>query len=193
MAPSDANTTGPSGDVIGPRSSGTGANRLLAVFGLLLLLDFLLVAVMLATDKNLQTNFGQASPYYSHWYGALLMGVVDLLAGLALLANSTSMPMPRMTPRLRMMLARAGLAWTILVIVASVGIVATYQQVGFQSAGDFAHYLFDSPPVSGGTTYIPWLYDALLAMYVVTAIVGVLAVVRTRAGPSGSTGGGASA
>jgi hypothetical protein len=193
MAPPEGNANGPSGEGVGPGSTETRPNRLLAAFGLLLLLDFLLVAVMLATDKNLQTNFGTVSPYYSHWYGALAMGVVDLLAGLVLLANSTTMPMPRMTPRLRMMLARAGLAWTILVIVASVGIVATYQQVGFQSAGDFAHYLFDSPSVSGGSTYIPWLYDALLAMYFVTAIVGVLAVVRTRATPGGSTGGGSPA
>jgi hypothetical protein len=187
MAPPDGTATAPGPQGVGPGASVTTADRLLAVFGLLLLLDFLLVAVMLATDKNLQTDFGNVSPYYSHWYGALAMGVVDLLAGLVLLANSTSRPMPRMTPRTRTMLARAGLAWTILVILASVGIVETYQQVGFQSAGDFAHYLFDSPSVSGNGNYIPWLYDALLAMYIVTAIVGVFASIRNRATSSGAS------
>jgi hypothetical protein len=57
--------------------------------------------------------------------------------------------------------------------------VFSYQQVHFSSMSQFAMYLFDtaSPPASG---YIPWLYDALIAAYVVTALVGVIAWTRVR-------------
>jgi|SRR5579859_5252703 len=161
--------------------------RLASGFAGLLLLDVVLVLVMLGTDKNLQTDFGATAPYYLHWYGVLLLGVVTLvLAVLILVTGRRSRSMGGMTSMGRTALV-GGALWSFLAIGAMVGILATYQQVGFSSAGQFAQYLFGVSAYPGALSYIPWLYDLLLGMFLVSAVVGVAAVVQDRKGaPPGS-------
>jgi hypothetical protein len=181
--PSMSASAGTSG---GPSAAATGADRIAMGLGLLLLLDFVVAVVMLATDKNLQTDFGALkSGYYAHWYGVLVMALVDLVAGLGVLSYS----MPAMRARLPSFLRRytllAALAWPILAILAMVGIVESYSEVGFQSASQFSTYLFGTSAYPGALSYIPWLYDAMLALFVVTALVAVVAVWQARrAGPA---------
>jgi len=155
--------------------------RTVRLFGLLLLLDFLLTLVMLATDKNLQTGFGSQSPYYLHWYGALGLGVLDLLAGLTVLGFSSMPALRRMSILGPRRVVIAALAWTLLAILASVGIIATYSQVGFSTPGQFAQYLFSVTAYPGAMAYIPWLYDLLLVAYLATAAVGGLALLSSGA------------
>lgn len=158
--------------------------RRVAAFALLLLVDMVLSIVMLVTDKNLQTDFGAQSPYYLHWYGVLGMTVLDLLLGLALLVYATMPMVQKMSASARRGVVIGGLAWTVIAIIAMLGIVATYSQVGFSNAGQFAQYLFGVTPYSGVMSYLPWLYDLLLVAYLVTAIVGALAVRGTHSAPA---------
>jgi hypothetical protein len=58
-----------------------------------------------------------------------------------------------------------------------VGVVFTYSQVGFASAGDFANYLFGITYYGGDIRY---LYDLLLAVYAVTFLYGLLVLVLSR-------------
>ena len=160
------------------------SDRRVLAFGLLLLVDFVLSAVMLATDKNLQTDFGIVSAYYLHWYGVLAMGVLDLLVGLTLIGYSSAPMLKKMAPATRRGVAIGALLWTVIAILAMVGIVTTYSQVGFKSMNDFAQYLFGVTPYHNALSYIPWLYDLLLAMYLVTAVVGGLAVGRAPTKPT---------
>jgi len=153
-----------------------------AVFGGLLLVDFLISLVMLFTDKNLQSDFGvhPAPQYYIHWYGVLAMGALDLILGIALLAiavlSISSQPaVSRLSARGRKGMVVIGLAWTIVAILAMVGIVTSYSQVGFTSMSQFEQYLFGVNAYPGALSYIPWLYDLLLVAYIVTALVGVVA------------------
>jgi hypothetical protein len=155
-------------------------------FGLLLLLDAVVAIVMLATDKNLQTNFGAQSPYFVHWYGVLAMALVDLLLAVALLACASVPMLKRIPPSGRRGVVIGALAWTVIGILASVGIVSSYMEVGFSSMNQFAQYLFGVTPYPGALSYIPGLYDLLLVLYVVTAIVGALALRRTPSAPSAS-------
>ncbi|MFZ0829837.1 MAG: hypothetical protein WCB18_10105 [Thermoplasmata archaeon] len=163
-------------------------SRLAIVFGGLLILDFILVIVMLATDKNLQTDFGGSAPYYIHWYAGLCIGVVTLLVALFILATSgrtTSDGKPTSMGRLGVL---GGTVWAWLVVIGLFGVVATYSQVGFQSASQFAHYLFGVSAYPGSLSYVPWLYDAVIGMFIVSAIVGVVAVMHIRAAQqTGST------
>jgi hypothetical protein len=168
----------------GPPNGGTLSAGRVAVFGLLLVVDAVLAAVMLITDKNLQTNFGAQSPYYLHWYGVLAMAVLDLVLGLAVLASSSESTMRTRSHSMRRRVVVGGLAWSVLVLIATLGIVATYGQVGFASADQFAHYLFGVTPYSGALSYIPWLYDLTVAMYGLTAVAGALAVRRASIVPS---------
>jgi hypothetical protein len=171
-------------DGVVERSSGgwTLHRGRVSAFALFLFVDVILVAVMLVTDKNLQTNFGAQAPYYYHWYGLLAEGILDLIVAGALVASiSRSAQVRSFSSRKRVVLA--GLAWTVLAILAMLGIVATYQQVGFASASEFAKYLFGVTVYPSLPSYIPWLYDLLLAMYIVTALVGAWA---TRAVPMNS-------
>jgi hypothetical protein len=144
--------------------------RTKSLFAVLYSLPFLLAAglsvLMLATDKNLQTDFGaMSSGYYSHWYFVLATAVADLVgAGILLTLRS------RFAVKLGV-LGSAALA-TFLV-----GVIFTYQQVGFASAGDFANYLFGVTYYGG---YIRYLYDALLATYIGTVIFGVVGLALTR-------------
>jgi hypothetical protein len=61
-----------------------------------------------------------------------------------------------------------------------VGIVTSWKQVGFASQSQFQTYLFGTSAYPGALSYIPWLYDALLAAYVVTAVVAIGALWRSR-------------
>jgi hypothetical protein len=164
------------------------SDRRFAAFGLLLLVDMVLATVMLVTDKNLQTNFGAQSPYYLHWYGVLAMAVIDLVVGGVVLAAAFPSVQRRMSPTVRRRGAMAALLWTVLAILASVGIVSAYQQVGFGSMSQFAQYLFGVTPYPDALSYIPGLYDALLVTYVLTAVAGALAVGRrTSPTPNAAT------
>ncbi|HEV8050829.1 MAG TPA: hypothetical protein VGP88_09600 [Thermoplasmata archaeon] len=170
----------PSGDTGRPTPPDTTPRTLSAVVGLLLLLDFLVAIVMLATDKNLQTNFGAVPAYYVHWYGVLAIAVVTLLAALAVLSLASPMMTNRM-PRTRpTMVLYAALGWSVLVILAMVGIVESYAQVGFPSANEFAKYLFGTSAYPGALSYIPWLYDLMLTLFVLTALAAAAAAWRAR-------------
>jgi hypothetical protein len=155
-----------------------------AAFSAFLFLDFVLVLVMLATDKNLQTDFGSVSPYYLHWYGLLAEGVIDLLVAVVLVV-SVVRPAMRDTPlQSRRGIVVGAVVWTALAIIANVAIVATYSQVGFKTESKFEMYLFGTTAYPGALSYIPWLYDLLLAVYVVTLAVGIVASLRVRAKPA---------
>ncbi|MGA8543603.1 MAG: hypothetical protein WB947_08745 [Thermoplasmata archaeon] len=147
-------------------------------FGVLFFVDLILSIVMLATDKNLQTDFGSVSPYYFHWWGVLVMAVVDLVVGVSLIAVSFPPVQHRMSGYVRRAGTVAAFVWAIVAILVMVGIVTAYSQVGFKTMSMFEQYLFGVTPYSGALSYIPWLYDALLGAYIVTAIVGVFALRR---------------
>jgi hypothetical protein len=173
----DSSTKGGTG-----QSGAVGVEPTLVGLGVLLLLDFLLCAVMLATDKNLQTDFGFVAPYYLHWYGVLGMGLVDLVAAIVVFGVS----MPRMAARapgvLRRNVGVLGLLWSLVAVAAMVGIVTSWKQVGFTSQSQFETYLFGTSAYPGTLSYIPWLYDALLAAYVLTAVVALGAIWASRRG-----------
>ncbi|MCI4326299.1 MAG: hypothetical protein L3K16_01480 [Thermoplasmata archaeon] len=156
-------------------------DRIAVGLALLLLVDFVLAVVMLATDKNLQTDFGAlSSGYYAHWYGVLVLALVDLVAALVVLGYSMPSMRPRMPSLLRRYTPLGALAWPILAILAMVGIVESYQEVGFMTANQFSTYLFGTSDYPGVLSYIPWLYDLMLALFVLTAIVAALAVWQSR-------------
>ena len=73
----------------------------------------------------------------------------------------------------------AGL-WSVIALLAMVGIVTTYSQVGFSSLEQFAQYLFDPVPYPNTLSYIPWLYDVMLAAFVIT-LAAALGSVRSFA------------
>jgi hypothetical protein len=125
-----------------------------------------LSVLMLATDKNLQTDFGtMASGYYAHWYAVLAMAVAALIAATLLLVVRSRFAV------------KLGVVGSGLLTVALLGAILTYQQVGFASAMDFANYLF-------GVTYfggdIRYLYDVLLATDIATCIGGAVGLAVTR-------------
>lgn len=159
------------------------------LLGGLLILDFVIVLVMLFTDKNLQTDFGGASAYYSHWYGLLALGLLTLILGIGVLVLGARVDSDGRPTTLGRWAVQGGAALSFVAIAAMVGILSTYSQVGFPSANEFAKYLFGVSAYPGGLSYIPWLYDLLLALYVVSAAVGIAAILkgRTPAPPSSST------
>ncbi len=141
-------------------------------YGLLFLIAFALSVVMLATDQNLRTDFHTVtSGYYAHWYVVLVTAVADLFGGLLLLGLGTRTAV------------KGGVVGSGLLVVLFVGDVATYHQVGFQTAGDFADYLFGITYYGGDIRY---LYDALLAVYVVAFLVGLLLLWSLREPPEGA-------
>ena len=157
------------------------------VLGLVLLVDLVVSVVMLQTDKNLQTDFGGHPAYYAHWYGVLAMAVIDLVTALAVLAWA----MPGARAGYPGILQRNGLTlvlvWPVLAILAMVGVVESNSMVGFSSANQFSTYLFGTTVYPGALSYIPWLYDVLLAMYVVTAVVAAAAGWHARAAGKAAT------
>jgi hypothetical protein len=166
-------------DSMNTTPTGRPGRTWITLFGLMILVDFLLIVVMLATDKNLQTDFGMSSPYFVHWYALLGEGILTLLVGLSVVGNSLAPSMWAQRPRRVKAIVLGGLGWVVLVLVANLAIVFTWSQVGFKNMNQFAMYLYDtaSPAASG---YIPWLYDALIAVLVLTALLGVVAWARVR-------------
>ena len=128
-------------------------------------LAFALSVVMLMTDTNLQTNFGTTSMYYAHWYVVLGTAVADLV-GAALLLTFRSRTAVKL-----------GVIGSGLLVVLFLGVIATYSQVGFASAGDFANYLFGVTYFGGNIRY---LYDVLLATYLGTFVWGVAGLLLSR-------------
>jgi hypothetical protein len=162
-------------------STGTsrGGRSWVTIFGVFILIDFILIAVMLATDSNLRTDFGMHGPYFLHWYGLLAEGILTLLVALSVIGNSLARSMWARRPRRVKAIVMGGLVWVILALLANLAIVFTWSQAGFPSMSDFEMYLYDtaSPAATG---YIPWLYDALIAFLVLTALVGVIASMKVR-------------
>jgi len=129
-------------------------------------LAFGLTVLMLVTDKNLQTNFGTVSSgYYLHWWGVLVTAVADLVAiGLLLLLRSRTS-------------VKIGTIGSGLLIVAFLGVILSYSQVGFASAMQFAQYLFGVTYYGGNLRY---LYDVVLATYFGTFALGIAGLLLTR-------------
>jgi uncharacterized membrane protein len=144
-----------------------------ALYSLAFLLAAALSFVMLATDKNLRTDFGTVpTGYFVHWYAVLVMGVVDLLgAALLLVLRSRTA-------------VKLGVVGSALLTIANLAVIATYSQVGFASASDFAQYLFGVTYFGGDLRY---LYDLLLATYIGTFALGVVGLAITRNSPKPAT------
>jgi len=157
-------------------------------FGVLFLVDLVISVVMLATDKNLQTDFGSVAPYYIHWWGVLAMAVVDLVVGLALVFSSVPAMEQKMSARLRRAGTAAAILWAVIAIGIMVGVVSEWSQLGFSSMMQFEQYLFGPTPFGHGVlSYIPWLYDLLLAAYLVTLAVGIVAFLKKSGAPTGTS------
>lgn len=160
-----------------PAAVGTRAALL---FAALLWLDFFLILVMLVTDRNLQTDFGAVSPYYLHWYAGLALAIVTVLFAIVIPATTGGSSPATGPTRLHRMALVAGEGWAWLAVVGLVGVLATYRQVGFSSPSQFAMYLFGVTRYHGTLSYIPGLYDVLLGLFVISAVVGAVAVTRSR-------------
>ncbi len=148
--------------------------RFPAIYSLLFLLGAGLSFVMLATDTNLRTDFGtMSSGYFLHWYGVLAIAVADLVgAGLLLLVRTRTA-------------VKIGVVGSGLIVVAWLGVTLTYSQVGFASASSFARYLFGITYYGGDIRY---LYDALLAVYLLTFLAGGVDLLVTRHAQAASDG-----
>ena len=148
---------------------GSGKSSVARAYGGLFLIAFGLSVVMLGTDNNLWTGFGTVSGYYFHWWVVLVAAAADLIGAILLILLATRLAV------------KGGLVGASLLTLVFLGDILTYKQVGFNSAADFANYLF-------GVTYyggdIRYLYDLLLAVYIATAVVGAIVLVRTRSRPS---------
>ena len=149
-------------------STGSGRSLLARSYGGCFLIAFGLSAVMLGTDNNLWTGFGSVSGYYFHWWVVLITAAADLIGAILLLALGT-----RLT-------VKGGLVGSSLLTLVFLADILTYQQNGFNSPADFANYLF-GVTYSGGD--VRYLYDILLAVYIVTAVVGAIVLLRTRPRP----------
>lgn len=124
-----------------------------------------LSVVMLLTDTNLRTDFGTlTSGYYLHWYVILITAVADAIgaAGLAVVGSRRAV--------------QAGVVASGLLILIFIADIFTYSSVGFSTAGDFANYLFGITYYGGNIRY---LYDLLLAVYILTFGVGVGLLLRS--------------
>lgn len=136
------------------------------VYSALFFLAFALSCVMLVTDTNLRTDFGTVqNGYYAHWYAVLVTTIADLV-GAALLVVVRSR-----------VAIKGGVVGAGLLALIFVGDVFTYSSVGFTSAGDFANYLFGITYYGGDIRY---LYDLLLAVYLVSLGFGAVALWSTR-------------
>lgn len=127
---------------------------------------FLITVVILFTDMNLQTNFGLVtSGYFIHWYWLFVTAIIDVAGASLLIAFRTRR------------LSMAGTAGTSVMAAFLVLDVFTHSMVAggsFTLAG-FADYLFGVSFYNGALSYIPGLYDILIAVYVIASIVGVFA------------------
>lgn len=145
--------------------SGNGA---LIAQASLIYLAFIVTLVILFTDRNLQTNFGLVSSgYFLHWYGLLVTAIIDVAGASILIAKRTRK------------LSMTGAIGTILLALFLISDMFTYSMVGggyFTSFTQFGSYLFGLSKLSGSLSYIPGLYDALFAVYIVASIVGLVSV-----------------
>ncbi|MEM0133801.1 MAG: hypothetical protein QXU18_01025 [Thermoplasmatales archaeon] len=132
------------------------------VEGALFLVAFIVAVVILVTDKNLQTDFGIQRPYFIHWYGMLVISIVSFIAGVVTLASK------------KRSLGKAAAIGSGLLALFLIADVATFAQVGFKSASQFATYLFGITKYPGSLSYIPGLYDLLFALFVIIFIVGIV-------------------
>ncbi|MCL6002175.1 MAG: hypothetical protein M1556_00795 [Candidatus Thermoplasmatota archaeon] len=132
--------------------------------GILFVLAFVVAGVILLSDKNLQTDFGIQAPYFIHWYGMLAIAVVSLISGIVLVASK------------KRSLGIAGTVGSALLALFLIGDLATYSQVGFKSASQFATYLFGVTKYPGSLSYIPGLYDLLFVLFVAGVIVGAISL-----------------
>lgn len=144
--------------------------RIAAVYSVPFFLAFALSVVMLLTDTNLQTDFGTVtSGYYFHWYVILITALVDLAGAVLLVAVRSRIAI------------KAGVVGSGLLALIFLGDVFTYSRVGFSSASSFANYLF-------GVTYyggdIRYLYDLIVAVYLVAFVFGLIILRKTRASDS---------
>lgn len=137
--------------------------------GILFIIAFVATLVILFTDKNLQTDFDTKARYFIHWYGLLATGVLSLIGGIILAAG------PKRS------LSVVGVFGSLIMIVFLAADTLTYSMlgVGFNFT-QFATYLFGITKYPGSLSYIPGLYDGLFAVYVVTLLVGIIAVRRNR-------------
>jgi hypothetical protein len=124
---------------------------------------FALTVVILVTDQNLQTNFGAVKPYFIHWYGLLITGLVDLIGGVLFLVRRNP---PLFVANI----------WFVFMPIFMVADTLTYAEVFFNSPAQFAVYLFGFKKFPGTLAYIPGLFDVLFALY----ILGFLACVLVR-------------
>ncbi|WP_393970864.1 hypothetical protein OXIME_001106 [Oxyplasma meridianum] len=130
--------------------------------GFLLIVDFIITIVILLTDKNLQTDFGIVKPYFIHWYGMLVTGIIDIMGAGIIIAKPTKVYL------------KAGTVGSALLAVFLIADLATYKMVGLSSVSQFATYLFGFSHYPGALSYIPGLYDILFIFYIITAITGVI-------------------
>lgn len=140
----------------------------LRLIGVIFLADFVVTITILFTDKNLQTDFGITKPYFIHWYGLLITGVIALIGGIVVISR----------PDRRIM--TIGAVGSILLALFLIADIALYSEVGFSNPSQFARYLFGVTKYPGSLSYIPGLYDLLFAFYIVTF--GVCLLGRHSAG-----------
>lgn len=145
--------------------------KLAQIYSGLFFLAAALSILMLLSDTNLRTDFGTVtSGYYLHWYVILITAMADT-AGAALLfvvGSRTAI--------------KGGVVGSGLLALIFLGDIFTYSQVGFGSASAFANYLFGITYYGGDLRY---LYDLLLAVYLVAFVFGLVALGKTReSGPA---------
>ena len=160
--------------------SGNMKGRFATVFVGLLFFDFLGLDAMLVTDKNLQTDFGTVPPYFVHWYGVLALAVITLCFAILIIVTAGRSVLKGNRPRMARSALTGGAVWCWLTVVAMVGVLATYKQVGAGSVNQFARYLFGVTAYPGVQSYIPWLYDLMLGLFIASGIVGLIAVAQNR-------------
>lgn len=134
------------------------------IVGFLLVIDFVITMVILFTDKNLQTDFGIVKPYFVHWYGLLVTAIIDIIGAGIIIAKPAGG------------YVKVGTIGSSLLAVFLVADLATYKMVGLSSVSQFATYLFGFSHYPGALSYIPGLYDVLFIFYIITAVVGALAL-----------------
>jgi len=139
-------------------------SRNFRVEGALFILAFVVAVIILLTDKNLQTDFGTHARYFIHWYGMLVISLVAFIAGILLLTTK------------KRSLGLAGTMGSALIALFLIGDLATYSQVGFTSVSQFASYLFGVTKYPGSLSYIPGMYDLLLIVFILTAVIGVISL-----------------
>lgn len=124
-------------------------------------LSFIVIVVILFTDRNLQTDFGSVQPYFYHWFGLLATGIIDLIGVFILVLK----------PGRRVVLT--SLSVSIIMVVFLLADTLAYSSVGFSTLQSFATYLFGVTRYQGNMNYIPGLYDILLALYVVNFLIAL--------------------